>query len=290
MLLSPGEHAAQRGVVVEHPGQPVEVGAQQLGAQLEPHPRRRGDASRVAHQAVAQVDHRGGAGRSRHRALLVRRARADVLAHQIFVVVSPILLQQNETRGRTTQRAGDGDHVSRARARAQHRVAVDVAEGGDRDHEGAGGRGRQVAARDRDLDLGRRRAETRGEVEHPRHGGLGVGHERHEQRGGPPAHRGDVGDVLRDGLAAHVGGRGPLVEPVTPAHHRVGRGQHAAVRRPHQRGVVTRRDDNRAATGQKREDLGEQLVLADVAQPRTRLVRPTVGHVTPPASGNSPRR
>ena len=64
--------------------------------------------------------------------------------------------------------------------------------------------------------------------------------------GGPTAHRVDVGEVLRRGPVADVGGRGPVAPEVPPLDHQVGRHHDVPGLDPQHGGVVARARSARA--------------------------------------------
>ena len=178
------------------------------------------------------------------------------------VPVDGVGLQQPQARVRETERPAHGEDVAGPRARAEHRLAVESAERGDRDHDDPGRRRRQVAAEHRHPGGSARLGQAAHVVEHPLERQLGVGDEGDEDPGGPPAHRRDVGEVLRHDLVTDVGARGPRVEPVAAEDDGVGRGDGAL------RGDAAPRRRRPAATSELVAAPGRRAGCVRAARPR----------------------
>ena len=137
---------------------------------------------------------------------VVRRLRAPVGLDQHPRRAEPAS-EHGQPAGRPALAPGDGQDVAGLGARAHHRRDGARAEDGHRDHDlvGAG----QVAADDARTDQRALLGEALREVERPLHGEVGRRGEPDGQRGGPAAHRVDVGEVLGGRAVAHVRGRRP---------------------------------------------------------------------------------
>ena len=144
------------------------------------------------------------------------------------------------------------------------------------------GRG-QVSPDDVRADQGRLLGDAVGEVERPLHGQVGRGGKADRQRVGRAAHRVDVGQVGRGGLAADVAGRGPLAAEVPALHEQVGRDDDVALRGAEHGGVVTGADVHVGPLGEPTRQHRDQAELPDVGERgtgREGLLRGSWRHLT----------
>ncbi len=127
-------------------------------------------------------------------------------------------------------------------------MVAQVAEGGDGD-------GDDVPADDVPADHGRARdlalvADPVHQLGGPGDRQFGGDDEAEQQRGRHRAHGGDVGEVLRGGLAADVVGRGPVAPEVPALQQDVGARHDPPVGGGHHRGVVARSEPDRRGGGE----------------------------------------
>ena len=198
--------------------------------------RGRRDMAEVGDQPVTDVDHRGRAGPRGGRPRGVRRLRKPMGSDDYgrrpetpLRAASPAAAQPSRPANATTS-------PGRARPR-DRRTPLQVAEGGDRDKK-------DIAATTSPptTPASTRSHSSRSPSAKARPDATGVGGrgQPNEQRRGHRTHRGDVGEVLRGGLAADVVGRRPVAPEVPPVDEQIGRRDHSTVGRAHHRRVVTR--------------------------------------------------
>ena len=164
--------------------------------------------------------------------------------------------------------AGEGEDVADLRPGAYDRPDRAGSENGDRDHDLV--RLGEVAADDAGAHQRALVRESLREVQRPRHRQVGRGGEPDGQRGRPPAHRVDVGQVLGGRPVANILGRGPLAAEVPALHHQVGRDDHVTGPDPDYGGVVTGADQDLLAL---LEEGGEGTDQAELAHVGERCVR-----------------
>ena len=200
-------------------------GLQRLGhvervpAEVDADARRRRHVTEIGEQPVGDVGHRRRPRLGGHGPRTVAQLRHPERLDHDPRRAEPAA-QHDQTRGGPAQPAVDRDHVRRPGAGPQHRrTPVEDPQHGDRDGDVAGP-GHVTADQ---IDPGRRRLlpEPGGEVQGP--ADLQVGRRREADQHGdrPSAHRLEVGDIHRDGLATDVGrgesSRGESA-PLPPAH------------------------------------------------------------------------
>ncbi len=153
-------------------------------------------------------------------------------------------------------------------------MVAQVAQGGDGDHD-------RVAAHDVAADHGRARdltfvAQAVHEFGGPGDGEFGGDDEAEEEGGGDRAHGGDVGEVLRGGLAADVVRRRPVAAEVTSFEQDVRAGHHAPVGGGDDRGVVAGPDPYRRGGGEPGRELSDEPELAQLSDCALHRVSPRV--------------
>jgi hypothetical protein len=144
--------------------------------------------------------------------------------------------------------------------------------------------GGQVAADDPDAEGRAHGREAPREPFDPRRRQVGGSDERDHEGGRPRPHRRDVREVLSGRPTAHVLTARPAPAEVAVLDQHVGRDDHAAVRRGHDRGVVPGWDQRGVAERQLREDQSEQGILGQVGDGRL-VWEAHVRHRIPSASG-----
>ena len=212
-----------------------------------------GEVAGLGEQAVGDVDHRGRAGLGGDRPGVVRRLRAPVGLDQHARRAEPAA-QHGQPAGGPALAPGQGQHVARL-ARPSARpgdwvhapstvTAITIWSARVRSppttlaptsaHSSAKPRAKSSAHCDRQV---------------------GGGGQPDGQRGGPPAHGVDVGEVLGGGPVADVGGGGPVAAEVAALDHQVGRDHDVAVAHAQHGGVVARADQHVLALGEERGEL-----------------------------------
>ena len=187
---------------------------------------------------------------------------------------------------RASQPVGDDDHLAGpgGGARQRRRAGGEFAERGDGDDDGACGRARQVAAEGSATRATQFVSHAVGELDEPVDTRALLRRERHDDAGGPRAHRDDVGEVLGDHLDPDVVGARPVVAPVEIEHHRVGRDDGTARREGQDGRVVTGPDlgvGRREVGGDRREHAG----LPDVGDGRRVAADPRCPGLSEPRGG-----
>ena len=235
----------------------------------------------VGEQPVRDVDHRCGA---RHRGRGPRRVRR--LGHPVrrhHCGRRPeTALQHREPRGGPADAARERDDVARpCPGPGDRRTPLERPERGDRERER--GRHHHVAADQARPDAHRFRPQPVGQPGERLDRRVGRGRQPDEQRGRHRAHRGDVGQVGRRGLAPNLLGSGPVQPEMHALDEHVGRRHDATVRRGHDGGVVTGPEDGARGLGAVAGDLRDEPELAE-RRDRGSIIRQRVllGYVRPP--------
>jgi hypothetical protein len=211
----------------------------------------------------------GPAAYGRHQ----RPMHPDQLAHHRVVLAAAPGEKQRQPGAGAAERPGHGHDVPDAGPRTPYRTpALQVPERRHRNHDHPRGRPTEIPAEDGAIGRPGRRRDPPRQLHDPLHERVRIGEQRHQQPGRDRTHGGDIAEILRHRLAADVLAARPVVAPVVPAHHGVGRGHERAARNRHHRGVVARAEQDPAARAlprpHDRHDDVEQLFLRQRAQPR----------------------
>jgi hypothetical protein len=250
MTAGSGYGAGRRG----QPGTRAQRGA----VQVDPHPAGVRDVAQVGEQAVADIDHRGGAQAGRLRAGLVRRRGPQVLPHQ--GIAGHALLQQGQAGRGVAERARRRDQIAGPGPGAEHRAApAQVAEAGYGEHHlvGAGG----VAADHVGASPGALGGQPFGQLAGPADRQVRRRGQRHQQGRRLGAHGRAVGQAARRGLVPDVRRAGPVPAEVPALDQEVRGGHHPAVRDGQHGRVVADADQRRRAGRKPRRQRRDQAEL-----------------------------
>ena len=228
-----------------------------------------GEVAGVGEQPVGDVDHRGGAGVGGHRPGVVRRLRAAVGLDQ-HPRGAEAAAEHGQSPGGPALAAGEREHVAGPRRRSaapgrlvQAPITVTAMTTWSA----------RVRSPPTTLAPTRAHSSAKPRAKSSAHcTGRSAGRgEADRQRGGAAAHRVDVGEVLRGGAVADVGGRGPVAAEVPALDHQVGRDHDVAGLHPQHRGVVAGSDQHVLALREQRGEGVDQPELAGVGQGRVRV-------------------
>lgn len=215
--------------------------------QADVHARAPRDVTQIGGQAVADVDHRSGAGRGKDGRRGELRLRPQLTGDekvpcQVTQIRHRQPSQQSEAGRGTTDRPGHRDHVAGASPRAsyQRRLVVEMGDHGDADDDSRSGD--DVTTRQVELELFCRRDDAIGQPLEVLVRCFGRSSQGDQHLGGarPDPHRGDVRDRAGNRLAGDLGRRAVSPE-MDPRNRGVDRGDDPAVG-PDHGGVVAAPD------------------------------------------------